>query len=76
MSGSYNAYVGRIPETLTELGSYGELLLKMELTKQGGLVIGIRRASGESIFNPARTEALTPQTHLIYLSERPILDPP
>ena len=76
LSGSYNAYVGIIPDPPKEPIRYGDLLIKMELIKQGGLVIGLRPPDRTEIFNPPKDELVLPGTHLIYLAERPILAPP
>ena len=76
MSGSYNAYVGRIPDPPEEPITYGELLVRMQLTKKGGLVIGLRRPGEAENFNPPKSQIVMPDTCLVYLAERPILVSP
>ena len=76
MSGSYNAYVGQIPNPPDIPLSYGELLIRMALSKQGGLVIGLRSPDGGEVFNPPKSHTVHPGTMLVYLSEKPILEPP
>ena len=76
MSGSYNAYVGRIPDAPESAIVYGDLLRQMHLTKRGGIVIGLRPPGQAEVFNPPKDQKVEPGTHLIYLSESPILDPP
>jgi len=75
-SGSYNAYVGQIPEQLAGEKTYDEVLAHMALKKRGGVVIGVRLPTGEPIFNPAGSLTVKDGCQLIYLAERPILDPP
>lgn len=76
MSGSYNAYVGVIPDKIKLPMLYGALLLELRLTERGGLIIGLRPPRGPEIFNPSKEQMVHPGTHLVYLSEAPILDPP
>ena len=76
LSGSYNAYVGLIPDSPDQAILYGELLTRMQLTKRGGLVIGLLPPDGDELFNPAKNVMVEPGTHLIYLAENPILDVP
>ena len=56
--------------------AYGDLLIRLQLTKRGGLIIGLRPPRGEDIFNPPKDYVVLPGTHIVYLSETPILDPP
>jgi voltage-gated potassium channel Kch len=76
LSGAHNVYVGQVPETRREPIAFGDLLVKMQLSKRGGLVIGLRTPAGEEIINPAKSHVLEPGTMLIYLSEKPLLEPP
>lgn len=76
MSGSYNAYLGVLPEPLEEPIRYGDLLLQLRLTSRGGLIIGLRPPGGTEIFNPRKSHMVHPGTLLVYLSESPILDSP
>ena len=73
--GAHKVYIGRIPEPLESPVSFGELLVRMRLTKRGGLVIGVRTPSGEEIINPAKDYVVEPRTLLIYLAEQPLLEP-
>lgn len=74
MSGDYNAYVGVLPD-LDETISYQELLIKLQLTKRGGLIIGLR-VDGDDVFNPSKDFVVHPGSHVIYLAQHPILDVP
>lgn len=76
MTGAYNAYVGRIPGGLTERVSYGELLVRMSLSDQGALVIGLQPQGRAALFNPPRDSLVEPGTHLVYLAEHPVLEAP
>ena len=76
MSGSYNAYVGTIPDPPKDPITYGELLVRMQLTKKGGLVIGLRPRGQTEIFNPPKSQIVEPDTCLVYLAECPILVSP
>lgn len=76
ISGSYNVYVGMIPEYADRRIAYGDLLMEMQLTKRGGLIIGLRPPGGEGVFNPAKEYVVEPGTQLIYLAEAPILEAP
>lgn len=76
ISGAHNVYVGHVPGTPDEPISFGELLVKMQLSKRGGLVIGVRTKSGEQIINPAKSYIVEPGTLLIYFAEEPLLEPP
>jgi voltage-gated potassium channel len=75
-SGEHNAYVGLIPDAPEEPIRYGDLLARLELTKRGGLIIGLRPPGGKDIFNPSKDHLVVPGTHLVYLAELPILQPP
>jgi voltage-gated potassium channel len=74
--GDYNVYIGQIPDPPTEPVSYHDLLVQMQLSKRGGLVIGLRAPSGEEIVNPKKSQVIEPGSLLIYLSESPLLEPP
>ena len=75
-SGGNNVYVGRIPDTEPTPVTYKELLRRMELSKRGGLVIGLRQRDGEEIINPPRELAVEREDLLIYLAESALLEPP
>jgi Trk K+ transport system NAD-binding subunit len=76
ISGSHNVYIGHIPGDPESPVSFGELLVEMQLSKHGGLVIGIRTPDGEEIINPPKSQVIEPGTLLIYLAESPLLEPP
>ena len=74
LSGAHSVYIGRIPGDPTEPVSFGELLVEMQLSKHGGLVIGVRTPKGEDVINPPKSLVLEPGSLLIYLAESPLLD--
>lgn len=76
MSGSYNAYIGAIPNPSDSAITYGDLLVEMQLSKRGGLVIGLRCQDGDDVFNPSKEHLVQPGTQLVYLSENPLLESP
>jgi Trk K+ transport system NAD-binding subunit len=76
LTGSYNPYVGKIPNGIDEVTPYSELLAKLQLTSQGALVIGLYPPGESAVINPARDYPVTPGTHLIYLAETPVLESP
>jgi voltage-gated potassium channel len=76
LSGAHSVYIGRVPGDPEEPLLFGDLLVKMELSKRGGLVIGVRTPKGEDLINPPKSLTLEPGSLLIYLAESPLLDPP
>lgn len=76
MSGSHNAYIGLIPGDRTEPVSFGELMIELALSKQGGLVVGVQLASGQEKLNPPKDFMVPPGARLLYLAEGPLLSPP
>ena len=76
LSGSHKVYIGRIPDLAEDSMTLKELLIKMQLTKKGGLVIGVRTASGEEIINPPGDYPITPGLMLVYLAGEPLLKSP
>lgn len=76
LSGSYNVYAGMIPDPPEEPMAYGKLLVRMQLTKQGGLVIGVHPPGEDEVFNPPRSMMIPPETQILYLAEEPILEAP
>ncbi|MBZ0112037.1 MAG: ion transporter [Thermoanaerobaculia bacterium] len=76
ISGAHNVYLGEIPDAPSEPVRFGDLLVKMQLTQRGGLVIGLRSPSGKEIINPPKSHQVVPGTLLIYLSEKPLLESP
>ncbi len=73
--GAHKVYIGQIPSAPNRSVRFGDLLVEMQLTKKGGLVIGVRNAAGEEIINPSKDYVVEPGTLLIYLAERPLLEP-
>ncbi len=76
ISGSHNAYIGRIPDEFRDEPRFGDLLARMQLSKRGGLVIGIRTPAGDEVINPPKAHTIEPGTLLIYLAEQALLEPP
>ena len=76
LSGAHNVYIGQVPGDPAEPVLLGDLLVRMQLSKHGGLVIGIRTAEGEDVINPPKSLLLEPGSLLIYLAETPLLEPP
>ncbi len=75
ISGEHNVYIGQTPGSL-EPRSFGELLSQMQLTKRGGLVVGVRTPSGVEVINPPKSYVVQPGTLLIYLAKTALLEPP
>jgi voltage-gated potassium channel Kch len=76
ISGEHSVYIGRIPDAPREPVRFGDLLVKMQLSKRGGLVVGLRPPSGKEMINPPKDYLVAPGTLLIYLAESPLLKPP
>jgi voltage-gated potassium channel len=76
LSGAHNVYIGRVPGDPERAVTFGDLLTEMQLSKQGGLVIGVRSQRGEDVINPPKSLVLKPRSLLIYLAESPLLEPP
>lgn len=76
LSGAHNVYVGVVPGETATARPFGELLIEMQLSKRGGLVVGLRTPDGKEIINPSKQHSVEPGTHVLYLAERPLLDPP
>jgi voltage-gated potassium channel len=76
LSGAHSVYIGHIPGRPDQPVSFGELLIDMQLSKQGGLVIGVRTPDGQDVINPPKSMVLEPGSLLIYLAETPLLAPP
>ena len=76
ISGSHNVYIGMMPSDKKGPVQFGELLIELQLSKCGGLVVGLRSPRGEEIINPPKSFIIEPGSQLLYLAERPLLDPP
>ena len=76
LSGAHNVYVGQLPTGVEPPVPFGELLITLQLSKRGGLVIGLRTAEGQEIINPPKSLSVEPGTHLLYLAEEALLEPP
>lgn len=75
-SGDYNVYIGATPEPLVNPIPYRELLVSLNISKRGGLVIGVRTPAGEEVINPPKEYPVEPGSMLIYLAEEALLEPP
>ncbi len=76
LEGAHGIFLGRIPSAPKKPVPFGELLVKLQLSKRGGLVIGLRTPSGEEILNPPKSHIVEPKTLLIYLAESKLLESP
>lgn len=75
VSGAHNLYIGLPPDAPTEPVSFGDLLVEMQLTKKGGLVIGVRTPSGKEVINPSKEYVFKPGSALIYLAKDELMEP-
>ena len=48
----------------------------MQLSKRGGLVVGLRRPGEEEQINPPKEHEVNSETQLLYLAQESLLDPP
>jgi voltage-gated potassium channel len=76
ISGSHSVYIGTVPGNRTSPVSFGDLMIELQLSKRGGLVVGLRTPSGKEIINPAKSYMIEPGSQLLYLAEDALLDPP
>ena len=76
LSGAHSVYIGKVPGDPQGPVIYGDLLVEMQLSKQGGLVIGVRTPKGKDVINPPKSLVLDPNALLIYLAEEPLLEAP
>ncbi len=76
ISGSHNVYIGMMPGGDRGAVRFGDLLTEMELSKRGGLVVGLRSPSGDEIINPSKEFMIEPGSEVLYLAERPLLGAP
>jgi len=76
LSGAHSVYIGMIPGDPKESVTFGDLLVEMQLSKNGGLVIGVRTPKGKDVINPPKSFVLEPGSLLIYFAETPLLQPP
>jgi Trk K+ transport system NAD-binding subunit len=76
ISGAHNIYIGHVPDAPEGPVSFGDLLASLQLSKRGGLVIGVRTKSDKEIINPPKSYVVEPGTLLIYLAEKALLEPP
>ncbi len=73
---SHNVYIGCIPDPPGGPITFGELLDRIQLSKRGGLIIGLRLGEKQEIINPPKSQVVVPGTLLIYLAKEPLLAPP
>lgn len=76
LEGEHNIFLGQIPDAPEVPVSFGELLIELQLSKRGGLVIGLRTPAGKEILNPPKSYMVEPGTLLIYLAESALLTSP
>jgi len=76
LSGAHNVYIGVLPRACKDQETFGELLVDLELSKRGGLVVGIRTGAGREVINPPKSFVVEPDMQVLYLAEGPLLDPP
>ncbi len=76
ISGSHSVYIGMIPGDSRDAVTFGDLMAEMQLSKRGGLVVGLRMPSGKEIINPPRNHLVDANTQLLYLAKKPLLEPP
>ena len=76
ISGSHSVYIGKIPGIRKEPVPFGDLLVELQLSRRGGLIVGLRTPAGEEIINPPKSWPVLPGTLLLYLAEEPLLEPP
>ena len=76
ISGSHSVYVGVVPGERSGPVSFGDLMVELALSKQGGLVVGLRSPAGEEIINPPKSFMVKPGMQLLYLAEQPLLEAP
>ncbi|MBZ0269814.1 ion transporter [bacterium] len=74
-SGAHNVYIGQVPGSYGDGIPYGDLLAAMQLSRQGGLIIGLRTPAGEEIINPPKSHRVERGSLLIYLAEAQLLEP-
>ncbi len=76
ISGAHSVYIGVIPGERKEPVSFGDLLLELQLSRQGGLIVGLRTAKGKEIINPPKSLLVQPGALVLYLAEKPLLKAP
>lgn len=76
MAGPHQVYIGQLPDEPATPILFGELMIAMQLSKRGGLVIGVRMPSGEDEINPPKNLTIEPGAQLIYLAEEALLERP
>jgi voltage-gated potassium channel len=76
ISGEHSVYIGQIPGEQREAVTFGELMVRLQLSQRGGLVVGLRSPSQNEVINPPKSYRVQPGTQLIYLAETPLLEPP
>jgi len=74
--GSYNVYLGEVPEDVPLPMAYGQLVRRLK-DQTAALVIGVRDPqAGQDVLNPPDHLTVRPQRVLIYLAEKPVLRAP
>ena len=76
ISGAHSVYIGVIPGKHTGPVSFGDLLSELQLSKKGGLIVGLRTPKGKEIINPPKNLQVEPDSLLLYMAEMPLLEAP
>ena len=76
LQGDHSVYIGKISDKIDESMTFGQLMIDLQLSHRGGLVVGVRTPSGEEIFNPEKSFPIRSDMHLLYLAKEPLLEPP
>ncbi|GJM24504.1 MAG: hypothetical protein DHS20C16_09190 [Phycisphaerae bacterium] len=76
ISGSHSVYIGTIPGEKKDAVPFGDVMAEMQLSKRGGLVVGLRTSTGKEIINPPHSHLVDADTLLLYLAKKPLLEPP
>jgi voltage-gated potassium channel len=74
-SGAQGVYVGQAPAAAGLPAPFSSVVQRVK-DSTGALVVGVRDgSSGEDLINPPASREVGPRTTLIYLAERPVLEP-
>ena len=76
LAGSHNLYLGLIPGDPVPDEQYRPMLRRLALAEHGALVLGLRLSDGSELINPRQDFVFPKDALLIYLAEKPVLEPP
>jgi hypothetical protein len=76
ISGAHSVYIGVIPGERKEPVSFGDLLAELQISRKGGLIVGLRTTAGKEIITPPKSLLVQPGTLVLYLAEKPLLQAP